>query len=258
MAPYKFDVILQMPELPAEELEKYAWDPDDRSINIYVKDEDRLTLHRHPVAQSTDCIRGKFGFTRGFHVWQLNWPLHQRGTHAIIGVATKNATLHAAGYVSLIGIDSEGWGWNIVENRCYHDSKNTKSWTYPSERLRTAVLKNNGVESQDTSSQPLQMPEKIYCILDMDEGQLSFATDSMFLGIAFCGLKGRKVYPIISAVWGHCEVSLKYIGGLDPEPRQLMDICRRKIRQQIGNSRLDRVSELNIPPCVMHYVLYNC
>jgi hypothetical protein len=61
MAPYKFDVILQMPELPAEELEKYAWDPDDRSINIYVKDEDRLTLHRHPVAQSTDCIRGKVG-----------------------------------------------------------------------------------------------------------------------------------------------------------------------------------------------------
>ena len=59
MAPYKFDVILHMRELPQEELEKHAWDPEDRSINIYVKEEDRLVLHRHPIAQSTDGIRGK-------------------------------------------------------------------------------------------------------------------------------------------------------------------------------------------------------
>jgi SPRY domain-containing SOCS box protein 1/4 len=40
-------------------MEHHAWNPDDRSLNIYVKDEDRLTFHRHPVAQSTDLIRGK-------------------------------------------------------------------------------------------------------------------------------------------------------------------------------------------------------
>ena len=32
---------------------------EDRSLNIFVKDEDKLTFHRHPVAQSTDCIRSK-------------------------------------------------------------------------------------------------------------------------------------------------------------------------------------------------------
>lgn len=30
-----------------------------RSLNIFFKDDDRLTFHRHAVAQSTDCIRGK-------------------------------------------------------------------------------------------------------------------------------------------------------------------------------------------------------
>lgn len=40
-------------------MEAHAWNPDDRSLNIFVKDDDRLTFHRHPVAQSTDCIRGK-------------------------------------------------------------------------------------------------------------------------------------------------------------------------------------------------------
>ena len=36
---------------------------EDRSLNIFVKDEDKLTFHRHPVAQSTDCIRSKVRMT---------------------------------------------------------------------------------------------------------------------------------------------------------------------------------------------------
>ena len=56
--PVKLDLILDAPPPTIAEQEKHAWNPDDRSLNIYVKDEDRLTLHRHPVAQSTDCIRG--------------------------------------------------------------------------------------------------------------------------------------------------------------------------------------------------------
>lgn len=49
----------------------------------------------------------------------------------------------------------------------------------------------------------------------MDEGTLSFVVDSQYLGVAFRGLKGKKLYPIVSAVWGHCEITMKYIGGLD-------------------------------------------
>ncbi len=49
----------------------------------------------------------------------------------------------------------------------------------------------------------------------MDEGTLSFVVDNQYLGIAFRGLKGKKLYPIVSAVWGHCEITMKYIGGLD-------------------------------------------
>ena len=31
--------------------------------------------------------------------------------------------------------------------------------------------------------------------------------DNDFLGVAFSGLRGEELYPIVSAVWGHCEVS---------------------------------------------------
>ena len=52
-------------------------------------------------------------------------------------------------------------------------------------------------------------------VLDMDEGTLSFVVDGQYLGVAFRGLKGKKLFPIVSAVWGHCEITMKYIGGLD-------------------------------------------
>ena len=54
-------------------------------------------------------------------------------------------------------------------------------------------------------------------VLDMDEGTLAFVVDGQYLGVAFRGLKGKKLYPIVSAVWGHCEITMKYIGGLDRE-----------------------------------------
>ena len=90
--------------------EQQAWNADDRSLNIFVKEDDSTTFHRHPVAQSTDCIRGRTGYTRGLHVWEIHWSTRQRGTHAVVGVATKDAPLHCVGYQSLVGSSAESWG----------------------------------------------------------------------------------------------------------------------------------------------------
>jgi len=100
------------------------------------------------------------------------------------------------------------------------------------------------------------VPDTFLVILDMDEGTLAFAADGQYLGVAFRGLKGKKVYPIVSAVWGHCEITMRYLGGLDPEPLPLMDVCRRVIRRQLGKERLHCVTELNLPPALKQYLLY--
>lgn len=94
-----------MPPVPHCVQVQHAWNPEDRSLNIFVKEADPMTLHRHPVAQSTDCIRTKVGYTKGIHLWELNWNSRQRGTHAIIGVATDKSPLHCVGYQSLIGMN---------------------------------------------------------------------------------------------------------------------------------------------------------
>ncbi|XP_068226762.1 uncharacterized protein gus isoform X1 [Palaemon carinicauda] len=241
--PKRLDLLLDMPPVPREASLKHAWNAEDRSLNIFVKEDDKMTFHRHPVAQSTDCIRGKVGYTRGLHLWEIHWSTRQRGTHAVVGVATDEAPLHSQGYQSLVGSNDQSWGWDLGRNKLYHNAKQGNSGiTYPS-------LLNN--------DETFVVPDKFYVVLDMDEGTLAFVVEGQYLGVAFRGLKGKKLFPIVSAVWGHCEITIRYIGGLDPEPLPLMDLCRRVIRQAVGKQRLTRLGELNLPQSVTQYLLYH-
>lgn len=198
--PRKLDILLDRPMSSKQTQIEHGWNQEDRSMNIYVKEDDPLTLHRHPVAQSTDGIRGKVGFTKGLHAWDFRWATRQRGTHAVIGVATKKAALHCAGYHSLVGSNSESWGWDLGRNKLFHNEKTFNGRSYP---------KNLGPD------ETFVVPDSIRMILDMDEGTLAFEVDGQYLGPAFRNLKGQCVYPMISAVWGHCEVTMKYIGCLE-------------------------------------------
>jgi SPRY domain-containing SOCS box protein 1/4 len=209
--PWKIDCVADLPKLNRQEVEKYAFNQDDTSPHIFIKEDDKLTMHRLPVAQSTDAIRGKVGFTHGMHVWKVLWPVNQRGTHAMIGVATKEHLLHSSGYVSLIGSEEGGYGWDLgklslyqvinffsVKNFCFHSSRTKDPWLYP----------------DPNEFKGFKAPREIYCILDMDDGYLAFSTEEQFLGVAFYGLKGKTLYPVISAVWGHCEVSMEFVGSM--------------------------------------------
>ncbi|XP_023674344.1 SPRY domain-containing SOCS box protein 4-like [Paramormyrops kingsleyae] len=242
--PARLDLLLDLPPAPPAVQLQHSWNGNDRSLNIFVKEEDGLTLHRHPVAQSTDCIRGRVGHTRGLHAWRIHWPTRQRGTHAVVGVATAQAPLHSVGYMALVGSDSESWGWDLGRNKLYHNSKNQPAQatpTYP------AFL------GADESFVP---PDSLVVVLDMDEGTLSFVVDGQYLGIAFRGLKGKKLYPIVSAVWGHCEITMCYINGLDPEPLPLMDLCRRAARLALGRERLQEIETLPLPQSLKNYLQY--
>jgi len=205
LRPARLDALLEMPPPSLELMVEHSWSPDDRSLNVFVKDDDKLTFHRHPVAQSTDCIRGKVGYTRGLHVWEIVWNTRQRGTHAVIGVATAEAPLHSQGYQSLVGSNCESWGWDLGRNKLYYDVKNNQTTSYPANLA---------------SDETFIVPDSFLVVLDMDEGTLSFVVDGQYLGIAFHGLKGKKLYPIVSAVWGHCEITMRYLGGLDRKFRR--------------------------------------
>ena len=98
----RLELLLDMPPATRDVMVANSWNAEDRSLNIYVKDEDALTFHRHPVAQSTDCIRSRVGYERGLHLFELTWPTQQRGTHAVVGVvAMVAAAAEAVGVVAM-------------------------------------------------------------------------------------------------------------------------------------------------------------
>ena len=206
----RLEILLDMPPATSSVQQRHGWNPDDKSANVFVTNND-LTVHRHPVAQSTDAIRGKVGYSKGLHCWEIRWSTRQRGTHAMIGVCTTEAPLTCAGYRSLIGQNAESWGWDVGRNKLVHGSK---SWSEMS-------MYPNFLESDEN----FVVPEKVLVALDMDEGTLSFIADGQYLGVAFTGLEGKTLYPTISCVWGHCEVGIRYINGLN---RKFYDVFVRK------------------------------
>ncbi|KAG7487512.1 hypothetical protein MATL_G00024360 [Megalops atlanticus] len=171
---------------------QHALSSHDCSRNVYVK-KNGFTLHRNPIAQSTDGARGKIGFSEGRHAWEIWWegPL---GTVAVIGIATKRAPMQCQGYVALLGSDDQSWGWNLVDNNLLHNGE------------------VNGNFPQCNNAPKYQIGERIRVILDMEDKTLAFERGFEFLGVAFRGLPKACLFPAVSAVYGNTEVTMVYLG----------------------------------------------
>lgn len=171
---------------------QHALSSHDCSRNVYIK-KNGFTLHRNPIAQSTDGARGKIGFSEGRHAWEIWWegPL---GTVAVIGIATKRASMQCQGYVALLGSDDQSWGWNLVDNNLLHNGE------------------VNGNFPQCNNAPKYQIGERIRVILDMDDKTLAFERGFEFLGVAFRGLPKACLFPAVSAVYGNTEVTMVYLG----------------------------------------------
>ena len=138
------------------------------------------------------------------------------------------APIHSVGYQSLVGNNEHSWGWDLGRNKVYHNSKQNPGVTYPAnlKHDETFVVPDKFLGKQTVCL--LQKRIDVFLIfylliilnyfsvmLDMDEGVLGFVVDGKYLGPAFRGLRGKKLYLMVSAVWGHCEITMKYLGGLD-------------------------------------------
>ena len=94
--PQRLDRLLQQESVCHEMQVMNSWSLIHKSPHINIRSEG-LFGKRRPVAKSTDCMRGRTGYTTGLHLWTIKWPADCRGTHAMVGVATENAPLHSTG-----------------------------------------------------------------------------------------------------------------------------------------------------------------
>ena len=54
-----------------------------------------------------------------------------------------------------------------------------------------------------------QVPDTFLMVLDLEQGTLAFIGRGQYLGVAHTGLRGKTLYPVVSSVWGHCEVTFQ-------------------------------------------------
>jgi len=243
--PQRVGILMDTPPVSREVAEEHSWNINDRSFNVVLKQDDPLTMRRHPVAQSTDCIRGKVGYNSGLHLWEVTWPVRQRGTHAVVGVATREAVLHCVGYQSLVGNTDHSWGWDLGRKKAYHNSTVNGGTNYP---------------PSITHHHQWTVPDRFFMILDMDIGNLGFAFGDQFLGWSHTGIKtGERVFPIVSTVWGHCEVKLAYRGELEGGVVGLKELARNVIRKSLSRDAAEFSSELDklgLPTRLRKYLKY--
>jgi len=219
--PQRLAILLDTPHVSNHVANEHTWNPNDKSFNIVLKEDDPSVMRRHPIAQSTDCIRGKVGYSSGLHIWEVCWPVRQRGTHAVMGVGTGDASLHAAGYQSLVGNDDQSWGWDIGRLKVFHQN--------------TAQQPGNYYPGSVTHHHQWTVPDTFTMVLDMDQGCLGYLVGDQWLGWAVTGLKAHApLYPMASTVWGHCEVKLKYLQGFESGVLGLQDIVRSVIRDSLN------------------------
>ena len=101
--------------------------------------------------------------------------------------------IFSPGYQSLVGGNVHSWGWDLGRGKAFHNSESQPGVPYP------AI----------SPSCSLTAPDRFLMVLDMDLGTLSFVSNGFYLGVAHTGLKGKTLFPMVSSVWGHCEVGLK-------------------------------------------------
>lgn len=256
--PMRLEMLLDMPPVPHEVQLNHSWNPDDSSTNMKVVEGNRLICKRDPVAQSTDCIRCRVGYQQGIHLFEVSWPTKERGTHASIGVSTIEAPIHKEGYYSLVGDNEHSWGWELMKRITYHRAQNTQDndAEYPSKELQY-----NFAKLEFNAETVVTIPETFRMVLNMEEGTLGFMNGDLYLGHAFTGLKGKRLFPMVSAVWGHCEITLRYLGGIDAGPLSLMDISRHNIRKEIGQEikkllTAQNLRRLGLPATLQKFLVY--
>ena len=133
--------------------------------------------------------------------------------------------MHCPGYQALVGMNQDSWGWDLGRNKLYHKGVNS---VYASTQYSSAgsssptvtdpadAMNNNGLAYPSKADECFVVPDKFLVVLDLDEGTLAYIVDGQYLGVAFSDLKNKgALYPMVSSVWGHCEITMRYINGLE-------------------------------------------
>lgn len=207
----------------------WLWDDHNKSSDVTIQGENSEAYFHPDYSCGTAAIRGKHFFQQGEeHYWEIKMSSAVYGTDMMIGVGTAAVDLnkYKSQFCSIIGKDSNSWGISYF-GTLHHNGK-TKDYTNKFERGSI-----------------------IGCHLDLWKGTLSFYKDGEPLGVAFDGLLGKQLYPMISSTAARTRMSLlcSYKTTFS-----LQYLCCKEISKHIPTNSSDDLINLPVPNALKRYI----
>ncbi|XP_066934028.1 SPRY domain-containing SOCS box protein 3-like [Clytia hemisphaerica] len=208
----------------------WFWDESKKSDDVIVQNCGTEAYFHPDYSCGTAAIRGNRQFREGEeHYWEVQMSSAVYGTDMMIGIGASNVNLdrYKSQFCSLIGKDIDSWGISYF-GTLHHNGK-TKNFCKKFERGAT-----------------------IGCHLDLWKGTLSFYRNGEPLGIAFDGLLGKELYPMISSTAARTKMKLLCSRKTN---FSLQYLCCKEISKNIPSSRNNNVLEtLPLPNGLKKYI----
>ena len=164
----------------------WCWDDGNKSSTVLI-DDTGTEVSFHPIFSSgTDAVRGNTCFLQeNIYYWEIKMSSAVYGTDMMIGIGTNavDLTRYETEFCRFIGKDANSWGLS------YHGE-----------------IQHNGILKDYTYK--FSCGSVIGCLLDLWEGKLSFYINGVPAGVAFEGLLGKDLYPMISATSARTKMTL--------------------------------------------------
>eukprot|EP00092_Neocalanus_flemingeri_P003814 GFUD01004108.1.p1 GENE.GFUD01004108.1~~GFUD01004108.1.p1 ORF type:complete len:413 (+),score=155.34 GFUD01004108.1:158-1240(+) len=184
----------------------------------------------HPTYSSgTASVFGSIPLVSPYHhYWEVKMLSPVYGTDMMVGLATKeiNTTSHTHSFASLLGHDSHSWGFSY-QGFVQHKGKKVvygRRWG-----------KGNTVGVH----------------YDSWRGTLEFYLDRQPLGLAFSGLQGKEVFPIVSSTAAKSEMKLITAQSFQ---NNLQFSCLKKLSDKLPGSG---ILNLYLPPGLRSFIQNN-
>ncbi|XP_046619569.1 SPRY domain-containing SOCS box protein 3-like [Neodiprion virginianus] len=171
---------------------EWQWDEKYASKTLRLS-KMNLEVNFNPgYSMGTSAVRGNKLMASGrHHYWEVKMITQVYGTDIMIGVGTSKVNLESFGltFTSLLGLDSESWGFSYKGDIQHRGQKQKYSL-------------------------PFAQGSLVGVHLDTWRGTLEFYLNRKPLGIAFTGLRGLELYPMISSTAAQSKIRITHSSSI--------------------------------------------
>ncbi|XP_002736871.1 SPRY domain-containing SOCS box protein 3-like [Saccoglossus kowalevskii] len=212
---------------------EWQWDNPIPPPNTTVSDvylENREVWFHKNYSCGTAAARGSMPMIDGQHYWEIKMISPVYGTDMMVGVGTDelDLTKYHTKFCSLLGLDHNSWGLSYT-GHMQHDGTPKR---YCSKFGQNTVV---GVH------------------LNTWSGTLSFYINRQPSGVAFKGLQGKKLYPVVCSTAARTGMKIVKTRSF---PTTLQFLCCDAIRRYIPKD-LKVLAVLELPPGLQSFLQDN-